>query len=115
MKPLLPGSDTSSVDLSAMMEWYASHCNGEWEHKFGISIKTLDNPGWFLKVNLKGTNLEGSEMHVVSEDDNEENPLSSKWIDCWIQDHEFLGACDPTQLPRLISVFSALIRDHSKT
>jgi hypothetical protein len=38
--------------LSYLEKWYRSHCNGEWEHAEGISIGTLDNPGWSIAVSL---------------------------------------------------------------
>jgi hypothetical protein len=92
------------------MAWYSSHCDGDWEHQQGISIQTLDNPGWLLKVNLIGTNLEGATMIPISEDcDDSSNPAGDVWIDCRIREHEFVGASDPTQLPRLITIFSSMI------
>ncbi|WP_328741498.1 immunity 53 family protein [Streptomyces caniferus] len=30
--------------------WYASHCDGDREHEGGVTIKTLDNPGWAVKM-----------------------------------------------------------------
>lgn len=92
-----------------------THCDGKWEHGSGISIETLDNPGWLLKVNLVGTNLADVEMPHLSEGcDDSSNPESSPWIDCRIQNGQFTGASDPNQLPRLISVFSALINSSAK-
>lgn len=26
-------------------KWYLNHCNGDWEHNYGITIQTIDNPG----------------------------------------------------------------------
>ena len=36
--------------LDFMMRWFASHCDGDWEHDLGIRIETLDNPGWAMDV-----------------------------------------------------------------
>jgi Immunity protein 53 len=41
-----------------LQKWYQSQCNGDWEHSYGITIQTLDNPGWSLFVNLDGTMME---------------------------------------------------------
>ncbi len=99
-----------SVDLSKLMEWYSAHFDGDWEHSSGVSIEILDNPGWLLKVNFVGTNLADVEMTGLSEGcDEPSHSESSPWISCSIQDCEFVGASDPRQLPRLISVFNALI------
>lgn len=43
-----------------LQTWYASQCDGGSEHAFGITIETLDNPGWTLKVQLTDTKLEGA-------------------------------------------------------
>jgi hypothetical protein len=45
--------------LEYLVAWYAEHCNGDWEHSFGIELVTIDNPGWHLKVDLVETGLEG--------------------------------------------------------
>lgn len=39
--------------------WYAEQCDGDWEHEFGVEIKTLDNPGWHVVADLVDTGLEG--------------------------------------------------------
>ena len=97
------------------MAWYTSHCDGDWEHHKGFSIQTLDNPGWLLRANLIGTNLENATMLPISEDcDKLSNPDADGWIDCRIREREFVGASDPTQLPRLIQIFSSLIDSHSR-
>jgi hypothetical protein len=46
-------------DLAWLQGWYAEQCDGDWEHDESVSIGTLDNPGWRLRVNLAGTAAEG--------------------------------------------------------
>ena len=36
--------------LQSLQDWYLAQCNGDWEHTYGVSIGTLDNPGWTLDV-----------------------------------------------------------------
>jgi len=36
--------------LEQVEDWYSSQCNGDWEHQYGISIDTLDNPGWSRSI-----------------------------------------------------------------
>ena len=48
----------SVSSISNLQEWYASQCNGDWEHTFGVTISTMDNPGWGLTIDLTGTSLE---------------------------------------------------------
>lgn len=31
-------------------DWFASQCNGDWEHMHGITIETTDNPGWYVTI-----------------------------------------------------------------
>lgn len=45
--------------LERLERWYAAQCNGDWEHTYGITIETLDNPGWTFKVELRDTYLSG--------------------------------------------------------
>lgn len=33
------------MDILKWLEnWYSSNCDGDWEHLYGITIRTLDNP-----------------------------------------------------------------------
>ena len=45
--------------------WYLNQCNGEWEHEFGITIQTTDNPGWLVIIDLSNTKLEEVEMPYI--------------------------------------------------
>jgi Immunity protein 53 len=45
--------------IDRLSEWYRAQCNDVWEHSYGVSIGTLDNPGWLVKIDIVGTNLEG--------------------------------------------------------
>ncbi len=38
--------------LGELQGWFLAHCNGDWEHSHGVSIATLDNPGWSIEINL---------------------------------------------------------------
>ncbi len=72
--------------IKELQIWYASHCNGEWEHSFGVGIDTLDNPGWWVKINLTGTELEGRKFqpirHGISDD---EKSTESEWMTCQVK------------------------------
>ena len=45
--------------LSDLTLWYTAQCNGEWEHRQGISVESTDNPGWWVKVDIRETPLHG--------------------------------------------------------
>lgn len=40
--------------LSWVEDWYKEHCDGVWEHDYGITIGTLDNPGGMSELILMG-------------------------------------------------------------
>ena len=43
--------------LTWLEGWYTRCCDGEWEHRYGVCIETLDNPGWLIRIDLTGTDL----------------------------------------------------------
>lgn len=85
-------------------DWYYKNTDSEWEHLYGISIKSLDNPGWMLEVDLKGTNLENKPFASFSIGvDYEKNITELKWISCKVEDSKFIAAGN--SLDHLISEF----------
>jgi hypothetical protein len=86
--------------------WYATQCNGDWEHRYGITIQTLDNPGWLVQVDLTGTSLEQLPLteYTTSDvhDGVERNP---NWIHCSIKESRFIGAGGLGSLPVICDVF----------
>jgi hypothetical protein len=36
--------------ISWLQRWYTAQCDGGWEHHYGITIGTLDNPGWYSEL-----------------------------------------------------------------
>ena len=49
----------TETPLEFLINWFAAHCDGDWEHDLGIRIETLDNPGWAIDVRIEDTELEG--------------------------------------------------------
>jgi len=43
--------------FSRLETWFASMCNGDWEHTYGITLETVDNPGWLFTVEITDTPL----------------------------------------------------------
>jgi hypothetical protein len=39
--------DESSA-ITALEDWFKQHCDGTWEHRYGLTIQTTDNPGWLV-------------------------------------------------------------------
>lgn len=86
--------------LQWIQNWYIKQCNGDWEHRYGIRIETLDNPGWALQISLLGTDLENcsfSRIEIEREEDN--------WINCWVQKNEFFAVGGPNNLEEMLTIF----------
>jgi len=52
-------------ELSWLQQWYSAQCDGEWEHGSGITIETLDNPGWSVEICVEGTELASAPFEPV--------------------------------------------------
>ncbi len=44
--------------LKSLESWYRKACDGIWEHSYGVTIETLDNPGWRVQIDLAGTSYQ---------------------------------------------------------
>jgi len=92
--------------LSELQKWYHSQCNGDWEHAEGISIGTLDNPGWTFAVSLQGTELEYKEFKEHSYGISEHGQNSGDdWLTCKVQEKKFKAFGGPLKLQEIIQVF----------
>jgi Immunity protein 53 len=86
--------------LLKLSDWYKSQCNGVWEHESGISISTLDNPGWQITIDLTGTDCNPSSRDWLPLELND-----GKWVHTRIEDGRFYGFCDPSSLEFVLSRF----------
>lgn len=86
--------------LQALQLWYLAQCDGDWEHRYGIKIDTLDNPGWSLHIDLSGTPLAERSLQPVCRLGH-----PSEWLDCKRTDTQFQGFCGPLMLAELVDVF----------
>jgi hypothetical protein len=83
-----------------LQAWYATQCNGEWEHGYGVDIQTIDNPGWSLKIDLKGTRWEHKpyERHAIHRSEHE-------WVITSVEHGQFTAACGPLNLGEALYEF----------
>lgn len=94
--------------LAALQKWYRDQCNGDWEHAYGVSVETLDNPGWMLHVDLEGTALEGTKVgYSVLRDDQPD------WLHFWSDGQKFEAACGPLGLAGAIEQFIQFVTSSS--
>jgi hypothetical protein len=85
-----------------LQNWYEQHCNGDWEHQYGVRIETLDNPGWEVSIDLADTSLLTCAFEEISIE-REEND----WVRCRVREGRYEGFGGPRNLEELVRVFLA--------
>jgi hypothetical protein len=94
--------------LTWLQDWYAKHCDGDWEHSNGVQIDTLDNPGWSVNINPQDTRYNGVLNAVIVED----YVGNSDWIVCRIVDGKFEGRGDSQKLLVIVQKFRSWIDNY---
>lgn len=89
--------------LRRLQEWYKMHCDGDWEHSYGVKIDTLDNPGWKLKVDLTGTLLENVDFLSIKAGDPENK--TEFWLECAKKKGKFVACGSVDALEKMIFLF----------
>lgn len=86
--------------IKKLQDWIISECNGDWEHSFGVTIESSDNPGWIIKIDLEETKLA------------DRGPIEKRWAqskDNWqnisITHSAFEASCSLTKLEDTIDEF----------
>lgn len=87
--------------LDWLTEWYVAQCDGDWEHTYGVDIQNIDNPGWTLKIDLKGTRLDGKLFEKVRHNFDDD----IDWWVCLVSDGQFVGHGGARNLQDLIRTF----------
>jgi hypothetical protein len=90
----------SQDHLEWLEDWYQRQCNGNWEHSQGMRLRSLDDPGWHLTINLTGTSAENAAPQKISLD-----TPTGDWITCSISAERFDGSGDTRRLEQIIGVF----------
>ncbi|KFN41874.1 immunity 53 family protein [Arenimonas oryziterrae] len=114
--------------LRDFQAWYLAQCNGNWEHSYGATISTLDNPGWSVVINLADTALADKEFSETSYglatppqlkvdasgrvllDDTSfssfvERNEDPNWLVCSVKDRRFEGYGGPQKLEDILTIF----------
>ena len=86
--------------MQRLQAWYASMCDGDWEHEGGVRIETIDNPGWSVRIDVRDTDLEIDEFVAVRVDRSDED-----WIVCEIKAGFFEGHGGADNLREMVEVF----------
>jgi len=99
-------NDSVSNVLSELQQWFASNCNSDWEHTFGCRIGTLDNPGWFIEIDVEGTRMES----VPFEEVDARNRDDADWVYCKMEDQTFKAFGGPSNLTEMIEIFLGWVK-----
>jgi len=86
--------------LAELQAWYESQCDEDWEHEFGVSIGTLDKPGWTVTIDLDGTCLAQEPFQMI-----EDLRPGQDWIKCWVESAKFNGVGGPQKLEEILTIF----------
>lgn len=86
--------------LRWLNEWYKSNCNGDWEHCCQIKVESLDNPGWWVHIDLADTELENCPFEEIVLQNSE-----SDWMFCRVENASFDGSGDPDKLEKILEIF----------
>ena len=94
--------------LTRIQNWYQTNCNDDWEHSYGFSIGTLDNPGWSIKIDLSETPLENLQF------DRGIDNGRFDWMTIKTKEKVFEAFCDPTKLTEVLRIFlDEIIPNHA--
>lgn len=93
--------------LEWLEEWHQGQCNGDWEHQYGVKIDTIDNPGWEVSIDLRGTQLQGRNFTDVSFQYDDE----IDWFYVTVKDDTFKGHGGARNLSSIIGEFKKFAMD----
>ncbi len=85
-----------------LQTWYRAQSNGLWERSHGITIESLNNPGWLVTIDLDGTALENRTMPAVARETSQRD-----WMVCEVDRNQFRGQGDPGKLVSILEIFQA--------
>src|ERR1700688_4317206 len=92
-------------ELLRLQKWYQQQCNGEWEHHYGVSITSCDNPGWWVKIDLVDTKFASKPFETIEQGDSDSFDPQPPWLKCYVDDGIFNGAGDPQKLADILEIF----------
>jgi hypothetical protein len=92
--------------LLELQEWYRNQCDGEWEHHHGVKIDSIDNPSWWVIIDLEKAVLTETDFTEIFQGvDADDHPVSDQWLHCCVKKTQFHGAGDPGKLEEIMNLF----------
>lgn len=96
--------------LTWLQAWYAMQTDGDWEHGYGVTITTLDNPGWSVSIDLDGTQQTGQPFP-----EQEAHRSEHDWHVARVTGNIFEAACGPLNLGEVLHVFRVWVEGEPRT
>ncbi len=90
--------------LKWLSDWYRTNCDGNWEHNYGISIETIDNPGWSITIDIEETIFKINPVPWVLVENSVDD-----WYGYKCMNGKFEASGDPSKMVFLISLFKDII------
>ncbi|MES2325459.1 MAG: immunity 53 family protein [Pseudomonadota bacterium] len=90
--------------MSGIEAWYKGRCDGDWEHSYGVSITTLDNPGWLVEIDL----VETPWGHVTTRFLRSER-TDSDWVQSEVKNGRFVGSGGVANLGEILQIFLQIV------
>lgn len=85
--------ESSNSLLVWLQDWLKRNVDGDWEHRFGVKIESIDNPGWAIRIDLSGTAFSSKQFSPIQLDTSE-----TDWMTCRVSNERFEAFCDPSKL-----------------
>ncbi|WP_124949931.1 immunity 53 family protein [Sulfuriferula thiophila] len=89
--------------------WYLGECNEDWEHSFGVTIQSSDNPGWIVQIDLIETVWENIQIPLRSDLRTEKD-----WIHIQVKDGKFTGSGGAQNLTEIINEFLVIVAEKTR-
>lgn len=97
-------------NLDWLQYWFFANCSGCWEHREGLKIVTLDNPGWVVEISLTDTEVEDKYFAPVDICRSED-----EWIYAKVElskdgkNDTFRLFCGPQNLSEAVGIFRSWV------
>lgn len=100
---------TSNDVLNDLEKWFRERCDNDWEHSYGVSIETTDNPGWHVEIDLIETLW--AEVTITF---SREERSASDWIQYQVSGGKFIGSGSIGSLIPILQQFLQIVSKPSR-
>jgi hypothetical protein len=90
--------------VKRLEDWFCAQCDEDWEHSFGMSIETIDNPGWSVKIDLIDT-----PWADISIPFSRLERSDSDWIQIEVREGKFIGSGGVRNLNEILGKFHLIV------